>query len=248
MRRQNVWIKILVLTNTVSLVFLAIISFRYQVPQKVLNKLGIINLPVSRTYPGYNINNIISLTYEREGFDIVMLGDSITNMGNWNELLGNKKIANLGIGGDSTDGILNRLEDIYYLSPKMCFIMIGINDFQGNRSVGDVIKNYRKIIKEIQRQNIRIIIQSVLHLGHNYYINHIAGKNKSDWETINGKVEKLNKELENMAKEYGVEFIDINAGLSVNNILEEEYGDYSGLHLSQLGYERWVEIIKPLTE
>jgi lysophospholipase L1-like esterase len=51
-----------------------------------------------------------------------------------------------------------------------------------------------------------------------------------------------------MAEEYGVEFIDINRGLSINNILEEQYGDSSGLHLSQLGYEKWAEIIKPLIE
>jgi lysophospholipase L1-like esterase len=227
---------------------LVIVSFRYQVPQKVLNKLGITNFSVSRTYPGYSINNIMSLTYERENFDVVMVGDSITNGGNWNKLLNNKRIANLGIGGDSTDGVLNRLEDIYYFNPKICFLMIGINDFQGNRSVEYVIENYQKIIQEIKQHNIRVIVQSVLHLGHNYYINRIIGKNKNDWEIINGKVERLNKELEKKAKEYGVEFVNINAELSINNILEEQYGDYSGLHLSQLGYEKWTEIIKPLVE
>jgi lysophospholipase L1-like esterase len=164
-------------------------------------------------------------------------------MGNWNKILDNKRIANLGIGGDSSDGILNRLADVYYLNPKICFIMIGINDFQGNRSIEDVIKNYKEIVQEIKQYNIRIIVQSVLHLGHNYYINHIGEKNKSDWEIINGKVEKFNKELEKMAKEYSIEFIDINAELSVNNILEEKYGDYSGLHLSTLGYEKWAEVI-----
>jgi lysophospholipase L1-like esterase len=206
------------------------------------------NFSISRNYPGYNVNNIVSLTYERDDFNIVMVGDSITNMGNWNEILNNKKIANLGIGGDSTDGILNRLEDIYYFNPEMCFLMIGINDFQGKRSVEYVIQNYRKIVQEIQQHNIRLIIQSVLHLGHNYYINRIGGKNKNDWEIINGKVKKLNGELKRMAEEYGVEFIDINRGLSINNILEEQYGDYSGLHLSQLGYEKWAGIIKPLIE
>jgi lysophospholipase L1-like esterase len=238
----------LIITNVITVVFLGIVSLHYQVPQKVLHRLGIKNMPTSRTYRGYTLNNIISLTYERDGFDIVMVGDSITNMGNWNAILHNKKIANLGIGGDSTDGVLNRLDDIYYLNPKMCFIMIGINDFQGNRSVAYVLENYRKIIQEIKQHNIRIIVQSVLYLGHNYYINHIGGKNKNDWGTINKKVEKLNGELEKMAKEYDVAFIDINAGLSVHNILEEKYGDFTGLHLSQAGYEKWAEIIQPLIE
>jgi len=245
MWRKNWLVKMLVLTNTVSLIFLAIVSFRYQVPQKVLNKLGIIKFNISRIYPAYGTNTLISLTYEREGFDVVMIGDSITYGGNWNLLL-NKNVANLGINGDSTDGVLNRLDDVYLLKPTVCFIMIGINDFQGNRSVETVLANYRKIVTEMKNQNIRIIIQSVLHLGEKYYINHIGGKNKNDWRKINEKVKRLNEELETMAIELDVEFADINKGLSSNNILEEKYGDESGLHLSIDGYKKWAEIIKPI--
>ena len=246
MRRQNVWIKILISTNLVLLAFLLIVSFRYQVPQKVLNKLGLIKYQISQMFPGYRTENIISLTYEREGFDIVMLGDSITNLGNWNNLLKNKKVANLGIGGDSTEGVINRLKDVYLLKPKACFIMIGINDFQGNRSVETVLTNYRKIVIEIKNHNIKVIIQSVLHLGEKYHLNHVSGKNKKDWEKINEKVKNLNEKLKIMADELNVEFIDINAGLSSNNVLLEKYGDEGGLHLSKLGYEKWAEIIKPI--
>jgi len=245
-RRQNVWIKILTLTNLVSFIFLIIVSFRYQVPQKALNKLGLTKFQISRISPRYGNNTIVSLNYQCEGFDIMMIGDSITYGGDWNLLLNNKKVANFGIDGDSTDGVLNRLEDVYFLKPKTCFIMIGINDFQGNRSVGTVLTNYRKIVTEINNRNIRVIIQSVLHLGEKYYINHVGGKNKKDWEKINEKVKNLNEKLKIMADELNVEFIDINAGLSSNNVLLEKYGDEGGLHLSKLGYEKWAEIIKPI--
>ncbi|MDR1956335.1 MAG: GDSL-type esterase/lipase family protein, partial [Treponema sp.] len=237
---------LLLFTNVITLIFLLIVAFRYQVPQKVLNKLGIMDFPISNIFPGYSTKNIESLTYDRDKFDIVMLGDSITNLVNWNEILHNKGIANLGIGGDSTEGVLNRLSDVYLLNPKMCFVMIGINDFQGNRSVEDVIQNYRKIVQEIKQHNIKVIIQSVLHLGENYYINHIGGKDKKDWKKINGKVKRLNEELKIIAKEYDVEFIDINASLSANNILETPYGDESGLHLSLLGHQKWAEIIRSM--
>lgn len=248
MPRKNVWIRALVLTNAVSLVFLAIVSFHYQVPEKVLNRLGIINVPVSRVYPGYNKNNIISLTYERENFDIIMLGDSITNMGNWNEIFKKRKIANLGIGGDTAEGVLNRLSDVYLLNPRKCLLMIGINDFQGNRSVEDILEHYRKIVRDVKQHDITLIIQSVLHLGEKYHINHTLGRNKNDWENINKKVQRLNKELEKMAHEYEAEYINLNKELSVNNILIEEYGAEDGLHISQSGYEKWAEIIRPLIE
>ena len=248
MQRQNLLVKILVLTNMVSLIFLTIVSFRYQVPQKVLNKLGIIKFQISRIYPGYGTNNIVSLTHEREGFDVVMIGDSITYGGDWNSLLNNKNIANLGINGDSTDGVLNRINDVFLLKPTICFIMIGINDFQGNRSVETVLVNYRNIVTEMKDKNIRVIIQSVLYLGEKYYINRIGGKNKNDWKKINEKVKRLNEELKIMAIEMEIEFVDINQKLSSNNILEEKYGDESGIHLSIDGYKRWAEVIKPIIE
>jgi len=246
MQRQNFWINSLVVTNVISLSFLLIVSFRYQVPQKVLNKLGIIDYKISQIRPGYGTNNIISLTYSHKNYDVVMIGDSITYGGDWNILLNNEKVVNLGINGDSTDGVLNRLGDVFLLEPKTCFIMIGINDFQGNRSVEDVMINYRKIVTEIKNHEIRVIIQSVLHLGEKYYINHIGGKDKNDWKKINEKVSKLNEKLEEMASELDMEFININNGLSANNVLLEKYGDESGIHLSILGYKKWAEMINPI--
>jgi len=246
MWRKNAFLKTLVLTNMISLILLSIVSFHYDVPKKVFNKMGIIKYEILRIYPGYGNNNIASLTYDREKFDVVMIGDSITYGGNWNLLFGNKKIANLGINGDSTDGVLNRLEDVYLLKPKTCFIMIGINDFQGNRTVEAVLKNYHEIVNEMMDHNIKVIIQSVLHLGEKYYINRTGGKNKNDWKIINEKVETLNKKLEIMAIECGVKFVDINNELSSNKILKESYGDESGIHLSIDGYKKWAEIINPI--
>ncbi|MCH4237440.1 MAG: hypothetical protein LKF66_05785, partial [Clostridium tyrobutyricum] len=44
--------------------------------------------------------------------DIVFLGDSITNRCEWEEVFNNSSIKNRGIDGDTTDGILNRLNTI----------------------------------------------------------------------------------------------------------------------------------------
>jgi lysophospholipase L1-like esterase len=63
-----------------------------------------------------------------------------------------------------------------------------------------------------------------------------------------GIIKRFNEELEKAAEEYGVEFIDINAELSENNILEAQYEDEYGVHLNLPGQRKWVEIIKPLIE
>jgi len=177
---------------------------------------------------------------------ILMLGDSITAYVNWNLLLNNEKVVNLGIILDTTSSVLIRLEDVYQLKPETCFIMIGINDFQVNMSVEYVMENYRKIVTKIKNHHIKVIIQSVLYLGKNYYINHTYGHDKTDWEEINGKVKRLNVLLEKMAEELDVEFVDLNAILSSNNILLEEYEDYQGLHLNILGVKKWAEKIEQI--
>ena len=59
---------------------------------------------------------------------VMFLGNSITEGGNWGELLGDKSIINRGIGGDVTFGIMKRLDDVVIRRPSKIFILIGIND------------------------------------------------------------------------------------------------------------------------
>ena len=67
--------------------------------------------------------------------DIVFLGNSITQGGNdWSERLNYPNIKNRGIGGDVTDGVLSRIDEIGYFKPKAVFLLIGINDLWNNGS------------------------------------------------------------------------------------------------------------------
>ena len=61
---------------------------------------------------------------------ICMLGNSITEAGNWNELLQTNSIRNCGQGGYTTGQILWHMEaTVIAIQPSLCFIMGGINDF-----------------------------------------------------------------------------------------------------------------------
>ena len=61
--------------------------------------------------------------------EIVFIGNSITEGGkNWSEKFNIPNIRNRGIGGDVTDGVLERLGEIIFFKPKAVFILIGIND------------------------------------------------------------------------------------------------------------------------
>ena len=99
-----------------------------------------------------------------EKFTTMMLGDSITDEGLWDELLNSDTIQNRGISGDTTDGVLERLNPMGKNIEKV-FIMIGVNDIMRGKSVDEIYSNYLKIIQFFKEKKIKIHIQSTLYIG-----------------------------------------------------------------------------------
>ena len=170
---------------------------------------------------------------DRDKFSIVMIGDSITDGAEWYELLKNNEVQNRGIGGDTTKGILDRLDTINK-SIKKVFIMIGINDIAGYKRVDEIYNNYIKILEDLERKDIKVYIQSVLYVGKNYP--------NSDY--FNKEVKNLNKKLEQIAKDKNIDFIDLNSIFAPNDYLEKIYTD-DEIHLNGKAYILWAnEILK----
>lgn len=113
----------------------------------------------------YEKTSQFDLLYKSEKtYNFVMIGDSITDHGEWNELTKRDDIINRGIGGDNTYGVLKRLDN---LNPalKKAFIMIGVNDVPILK-VNVAYDNYIKIIDLLIEKNIEPIIQSTLYMSH----------------------------------------------------------------------------------
>jgi hypothetical protein len=62
--------------------------------------------------------------------DIIMLGDSLTEMGIWAELLEGLSVVNRGISGDDSAGVLRRLLEVLGRHPRVICLEIGSNDLQ----------------------------------------------------------------------------------------------------------------------
>ena len=58
--------------------------------------------------------------------DIVFLGNSITDGGEWAELFDNRHVRNRGISGDQTGWMLGRLDPILAGHPKRLFLMLSL--------------------------------------------------------------------------------------------------------------------------
>ncbi len=168
---------------------------------------------------------------------IIFLGDSITDEGEWAELLGNTNILNRGISGDTTRRILNRLDAIIRAKPKQIFLMIGINDFVNEKkSIEEVLNKYKIILEEIQKQipQTEVFIQSILPVNNNltYFIQD------------NHKLIKFNLKLQELATEFNYQYIDVFSNLADSeNQLDASYTT-DGLHLNGKAYLMWKEAVE----
>ena len=190
--------------------------------------IGLNLLYANSTYYLHKVSQFKLLIKQEK--QIIMLGDSITERGLWSELTVRTDIVNRGISGDSTDGLLKRL-DVLNDNSKQIFIMIGINDILRNKSAEFVFNSYKKILTQLQSKNIPIIIQSTLYIGGNapkYY---------------NKEVKKLNLLLQNYSNKKGIQYIDLNVKFAPQGFLLEDYS-LDGLHLNGNAYMSWVQIIQ----
>lgn len=169
--------------------------------------------------------------------EIIFLGDSITDECEWAELLENSKIKNRGISGDTTKGILHRLNDVVKFQPAQIFIMVGINNFiHYDSSIEIILADYKQIITEIRVQtpNTEIFIQSVLPVN----------KTKYRIGVNNNNIINLNLLLKELSQEFSLHYIDLFFHLSDSqNQLDERY-TLDGLHLNGQAYLVWKQVIE----
>lgn len=69
-----------------------------------------------------------SLRYMNAKADIVFFGDSLTYYGDFSSVFSDKVVCNLGLRGDTIQGMIDRVEQVALLEPKVVFLMGGIND------------------------------------------------------------------------------------------------------------------------
>jgi lysophospholipase L1-like esterase len=111
-----------------------------------------------RRYAGYvktwsRLRRQWSQRVEQDQNAVVFLGDSITQGWgpNFRGRFAGIKLANRGIGGDTTRGMLIRLqEDVLSLKPKAVVLLMGTNDLEVGLEPELIARNFVKIVKGIQ--------------------------------------------------------------------------------------------------
>ena len=178
-------------------------------------------------------NNVVAYfeTIPVEENSIIMLGDSITERGDWDTLFPDKNMVNFGISGDNSGGVLKRINQVIKWKPLKVFIMVGTNDFYAERPA-DLIPNYEEIVSAIQKDSpdTEIYLQSILP----------ARNSMRD----NSAIINLNTKIEGVAEKYGVKYIELYSEfIDANGDLQSGY-TVDNLHLNDAGYAKWIEIIE----
>src|SRR5262245_5285793 len=165
---------------------------------------------------------------------IVMLGDSLTEAAPWDELTGCRQIVNRGIGGDTTKGVLARLDQVVALKPRAVFLMIGVNDITLKIPKDASVDNLRAILTRLERADITTFAAYVLP---------VARQRKRQ---VNDSISALNAGLAGVLAEHpGTQVIDLRPLVRKGDGDLRDDLSYDGLHLDANGYAIWRDAIAP---
>lgn len=172
--------------------------------------------------------------------DIIFLGNSITDGGEWCELIGEPNVKNRGISGDIVEGVRKRLDAVTKGKPKKIFLLIGINDIADGIDVDTIADNYERLVNEIltASPDTRLYLQSVMPVDtRDTRFKGLIGRDD--------RIPVLNEKIRNIAKRKNLTYIDLWPVLADSDgRLDRRYSN-DGLHLLGDGYLQWVSIVKP---
>jgi lysophospholipase L1-like esterase len=167
---------------------------------------------------------------ESDSTTTVFLGDSLTEQGNWAERFPELDVVNLGVSGDTTEQVLERLNEVIEKRPSTIVVMVGTNDLAWRRSVESIVRNMESILWRLHNElpETRIVVQSVL---------------PRDRELAD-RVREINIHVRQFAPTVKAEWVDLWPVFAEEDgeIKAELSGDR--LHLNEAGYAAWAETLR----
>jgi lysophospholipase L1-like esterase len=169
--------------------------------------------------------------------DVVVLGDSLTERGEWWELL-EQPVANRGIAGDTVADVRSRLDDIAALEPRVVFVLAGVNDLAAGTPPEVLAMHHAALVLELRRRlpRTRIVVEALLPVR-----DALAARDN----IATAAVRRTNQLLERAAAGAGADWLDAGAALAdAAGELDPRYA-IDGVHLSAAGYRAWAAALRP---
>lgn len=160
--------------------------------------------------------------------DVVFIGDSRIQLPQWQDMFPNAKVANRGIGSDTLDGLLRRVDHLGIRNPEVVVLEMGVNDVLQKQSLEASTVEANKILKSLKPQAGRVVVLEVIDC------------NVSTCDR--GQVLLLNMHMRALAEKHGAQYVSLNNRLAGPDGLLPEYS-HDGLHLNANGYKVLVSIL-----
>lgn len=160
--------------------------------------------------------------------DVVFLGDSITEFGLWNEWFPDVSVANRGVAGDTTAGILRRLHSSVG-TQRALSLLAGTNDIAQGVPSERIAANVDTILERIAvaAPETKVVINSVMPRA--------AG--------FSDTVRDVNDKLRLIATKHGATYVDLwPAFADERGQIRPEFS-LDRLHLTGEGYRAWVGVL-----
>jgi lysophospholipase L1-like esterase len=201
--------------------------------------------PMPATVPFENPRNATRhqgfLDVARAGnIDLLFVGDSITdgwrNRGIevWNKYFAPLKPANFGIGGDTTQGVLWRMQngELEGFKARLIVLMLGTNNLNRNPHA-DIVEGNRLIVEEFKRRQPQ---SKVLILGIFPRSAEASHPNRAAIKEVNGMLAKLADNRQVFYMDIGNKFLAADGTLTTDIMPD-------GLHPNLAGYQIWADAI-----
>jgi lysophospholipase L1-like esterase len=174
--------------------------------------------------------------------DLLFVGDSITDAWRredrglpvWNQFFAPLKAANFGIGGDTTQGVLWRMQngELEGFQAKLIVLMLGTNNINRNANA-DIAAGDRAIVQEFLK---RQPTAKVLLLG-------VFPRGAAPDNPFRASIQEINQHLKGIADGQRVFFLDIgDKFLTPEGVLTPDVMP-DGLHPNEFGYRIWANAI-----
>ncbi|MDE6362379.1 MAG: hypothetical protein K2L53_05315 [Clostridia bacterium] len=163
----------------------------------------------------------------------VFIGDSIIEIYNTELFDGvlDTKVYNRGISGDTSDKLLERLQDnALNIAPQNLVTLVGTNDLSRKISADTVCDNISKVVdKSIESGVENIVVCSLLPVNKSINGKMVGIRNNKD-------IRQLNSMLKDMCQQKQVVFVDLYTLLEDGDGNFDKQYTYDGLHPNAQGY------------
>lgn len=162
---------------------------------------------------------------------VAFIGDSIIQGGSWDEWLTASTVVDEGIGGATSDDVVERLPGLVEGAPDTVVLLVGTNDLAYHRTTEHIVRNIETIVATFRRDlpDVRILVTSILPRAREF----------------GAQIREVNRHLWQFAPTAHAGYLDLFPVLAgEDGALLEQYSP-DGLHLNEAGYGAWREALGP---